>query len=103
MRRTIEHWLYPALTGIAPQHRQRALHRAREEPLDLLELGGIALAIVCVAAITRYTLVDASIATRLTAGFSNFLIALPLLVVGIGPFHVRRVRRGLAEFMKPRK
>lgn len=103
MQRAIENWLYPALTGMAHEHRRLALQRAREEPLDLLEIGGIAFAIVCVTAITRYSLIDASIATRLAAALSNFLIALPLLVVGIGPFHVRRIRRGLAKFMKTRR
>lgn len=102
MQRTIESWIYPALNGIAPQHRKSALHRAREEPLDLVELGGIAVAIICVTAITRYSLLDASVVTRLAAVVANFLIALPLLAVGIGPFHVRRVRRGLAVFMKAR-
>jgi len=87
--------LFPELSRFAADDRTRAIGLARETRLDLLELAGMAAALVAVRAVTRYVLADASWPTRSLVAVMNFFVALPLLVIGLGPFHVRRLRRGL--------
>ena len=55
----------------------------------------MAAALVVVTVLTRFVLGDASWQARSLAPVIDFLIALPLLVIGLAPFHVRRLRRGL--------
>ncbi len=87
--------LLPELGRFPPREQRRAFRVARETPLDFIELAAMAVALVAVTALTRYALADASLATRLVAAAANFAIALPMLVVAFGPFHLRRLRRGL--------
>ena len=87
--------LLPELARFVPAEQDRALRRARETPLDLLELATTAVALVAVTALTRYALADATLASRLLAAAANFAVALPLLAIAIAPLHVRRLRRGL--------
>jgi hypothetical protein len=87
--------LLPELLRFPADDRARAIGLARETRLDLLELAGMAAALVALTALTRYVLGDALWAATSLAAVFNFFIALPLLVVGLGPFHVRRLRRGL--------
>ncbi len=93
------HWLtrllYSELADCAPARRDEALRAARDEPLDLVELCGIGLALVLVVLVTGAGGHEATAMDRLTAAVVDFAVALPLLVVLAGPFHVRRVRRGL--------
>lgn len=87
--------LYPELARCAPAERDAALREARQEPLDLVESLGIGFGLVVAVVMTGYDR-DALTATgRLAAAVVNFAVALPLLVVLAGPFHVRRMRRGL--------
>ncbi len=87
--------LYPELARYAPAQRDEALRAAREEPLDLVEGLGIGLALVFVVLVTGLDRHAATLAERLPAAVLDFAVALPLLVLLAGPFHVRRVRRGL--------
>ena len=87
--------LLPELSRFPAGDRTRAIGLARETPLDLLELVGMAAALVVVTVLTRFVLGDASWQARSLAPVIDFLIALPLLVIGLAPFHVRRLRRGL--------
>lgn len=88
--------LYPELEQVEPRVRAAALARARERELDGVEWTGIGLAMVLAVVATRYS-VPEDIAHRFASAVANFAIAVPLLVVLAGPFHVRRVRRGLRE------
>ena len=69
----------------------------------MLELAGMAAARVVVTALTRYSLADTNIAARLGATLVNFVIAVPLLAACLGPFHLRRLRRGLREQLRGRR
>ena len=99
LRRTIDQWLYPELNRVAPQHRQRALERARSVSFDLLEICGLVAAIAAVTYLTRYGLKDPTIVDRLSAALATLVIAIPQLVLFAGPFLVRRTRRGLRAFL----
>lgn len=99
VRPIIERFLFPELDRIAPQHRERALEQARAGAFDLIEIVGILLGLVLTTALTRYGLRDALISDRLLAALTNFAVALPLLGVLVGPFLIRRTRRGLRCFI----
>ena len=64
-------------------------------PFDVIELLGIAFGLVLTVSITRYALQEAGTLERVAAAALNFAVAVPLLALLIGPFLVRRVRRGL--------
>ena len=94
--------LLPELLQFPEAERDEALRAARDTALDLVELAAMAMGLVAVTALTRYTLADSTLSTRLGAAFANFIVALPLLAVAIGPFHVRRLRRGLRLLLHTR-
>jgi hypothetical protein len=90
-------WLLvlPEIRQFPATERDHALRCARGTALDLVELIGMAAALVCVTALTQVALPDPSLSTRTAAGVLSFVVAVPLLVIGLAPFHLRRLRRGL--------
>jgi hypothetical protein len=98
-RRHVESALYPDLGAVAPHHRERVLKEAKEEPFDLIEWIGILLGLVLAVAATRYGAAELGIVERTFALIVNFAIAIPLLAVLVGPFLVRRTRRGLRRYL----
>ena len=89
--------LLPELHRFPATEQGEALRAARHAEFDVIEWFGMATALVAVTALTRYTLHDAMASTRSAAVALDFVVALPLLVVALGPFHLRRLRRGLRE------
>lgn len=98
-------WLMclPALRGVEPAEREAALRAAREARFDVVELFGMACALVAVTAFTRYAVPAGSLSGRFGAALLNFVVALPLLVLAMAPFHWRRVRRGLHLWIRQRE
>ena len=95
--------LLPELRQFPAAEQDGALKTARDTPLDLLELLSMAGGLVAVTALTRYTLADTAMSTRFAAALLNFAVAIPLLLALLGPFHVRRLRRGLREQLERRR
>jgi hypothetical protein len=93
----LEVLLYPQLRRFPAQERAQALRKAREATFDVVELVGIALGLVLVTALTRYQAEAYDALERVAAVLVNFVIAIPLLLVFVVPFLVRRVRRGLDQ------
>lgn len=89
--------LLPELRKFPEAERDEALQRARETPLDVIELVGMAVGLVVVTALTKYSVPDLSMASRFALALVNFAVAMPLLVAVLGPFHLRRLRRGLRQ------
>lgn len=94
--------LLPELRHFPAAEQDQALQAARDYALDILELLGMAAGLVLVTAITRYSLADWSLSAQFGAAIVNFVVAIPLLVLALGPFHVRRMRRGLREQLQRR-
>jgi hypothetical protein len=94
------HWLYPELKRIDPRDRISALQKAKEGPFDAIELVGIGIALVLVVGLTRYSVTGMGLVARVGAALANFIVAIPLLLIFAGPFYVRRVRRGLREYIQ---
>lgn len=94
--------LLPELRRFPSAEQDEVLRSARRTELDFLELLGMAVGLLIVTALTRFTLEDAGLSTRFLATLTNFAVALPLLAVALGPFHIRRLRRGLREQLRRR-
>lgn len=94
--------LLPELRQFPEAERDHALQQARETALDVIELAGMAVGLVAVTALTKYSVPDPSMASRFALALINFAVAMPLLVAVLGPFHVRRLRRGLREQLHQR-
>lgn len=91
----LETMLYPRLRDFPAEDRAAALRSARRTPFDVIELVGIAVGLILVTAATRYPIGSWSGVERAGVAMANFLVAIPLLLAFVGPFLVRRVRRGL--------
>jgi hypothetical protein len=95
--------LLPELRQFPAAERAEALKAAGNTPLDLLELLSMAAGLVAVTALTHYTLADTAMSTRFASAVLNFGVAIPLLIAFLGPFHIRRLRRGLREQLERRR
>jgi hypothetical protein len=90
--------LLPDLQRLPPEEHAAAIRNAGETELDIVELAGLAVALLLVTWATRYSLADVAAGAGLPlATLLNFAIALPLLAAAFAPFHIRRLRRGLRE------
>lgn len=94
--------LLPELRQFPEAERDQALQRARETSLDVIELVGMAVGLVVVTALTKYSVPDPSMASSFALALINFAVAMPLLVAVLGPFHLRRLRRGLRTQLQNR-
>lgn len=95
-------WLLPELRELPHAEQHEALRHARNTDLEFGELLGMAAGLVLVTAITRYVLLEADWSLRLGAALLNYLVAIPLLALCLGPFHLRRLRRGLRQHLAQR-
>ena len=100
LKRWLEDLLLPELRQIAPHHREPAMKRASEQPIEFLECVGMLLGLVLTVSMTRYATTDLEFGARLALAYANFLLAVPMLAVLIGPFLIRRKRRGLRAFIR---
>lgn len=100
--RNIEKLLYPELKSIAPHHQNHALKQAKEEPFELLEWAGIIFGLVIAVSLTRYAAAGMGAVERIAAALANFVVAVPIIVILVGPFLVRRTRRGLQRYLDGR-
>ena len=99
-KRWSEDLLLPELRHIAPHCREPAMKRAGEEPIEFIEWVGILLGLVLAVSMTRYGTSGLEVSARLGLAAANFLLAVPLLSVLVGPFLIRRRRRGLRAFIR---
>jgi nitrate/nitrite transporter NarK len=95
--------LLPELRRFSSTERAAALRQARSTELDMFELVAMAAGLVLVTALTRYSLPEPSIGTRLVFLLVNAAVAIPSLMVVLGPFHLRRLRRGLRKQLQDRQ
>jgi len=98
----LDEWLYPQLRAFPRPEREKALRKARDGSFDVVELVGIAIGLIVATALTRYTAAGWTHFERLIAIVVNFGLAAPLVAIGVGPFLVRHVRRGLERQIEER-
>jgi len=100
LQERIENFIYPELRPYARSERARLLRKASEMPLDLIEWAGILLGLVIAVSLTRYAVPDFGMANRIAVALINFLVAVPLLAITVGPFLLRRQKRGLRSLLR---
>lgn len=98
----LNHWLFPELRKIDSSEQRDELRKAKETPLDAVELIGLGMALLVTVSLTRYSAAGWGLAERFGAILANVVIAIPVLVVLAGPFYVRRTRRGLRTYLARR-
>jgi hypothetical protein len=84
---------YPQLRDLPPDQWEGVLTQARETAFDAVEWAGILAGIAFAAFALRSGAGESG--SLLTLYLGQFVLALPLLVVLVGPFFLRRTRRGL--------
>lgn len=94
--------LLPELRQFPQAERDHALQRARDTPLEVIEFVGMGVGLVVVTALTKFSFSDLPTASRFALALLNFAVAMPLLVAVLGPFHLRRLRRGLRTELQQR-
>jgi hypothetical protein len=100
VRCEIENLLYPSLRPYGRNDRDRLLRKAAETTLDSIEWTGILVGLVFAVTVTRYSAAGLGLTDRIAVALVNFLVAILLLGVTIGPFLVRRTRRGLRSQLR---
>jgi hypothetical protein len=99
LQERIENFIYPELRPYGRSERARLLRKASETPLDLIEWVGILIGLVIAVSVTRYTVQGFGLADRIAVALTNFLVAVPLLALTVGPFLLRRQKRGLRTLL----
>lgn len=83
----------PELRSLPPGERAEALRAARKLPYDTFELLGIAVGLIVTTLFLTHAL-DSAAGTG-----ARILAACPVAAVAIGPFVLRRTRRGLRRIV----
>lgn len=95
LRRQAMLLLYPQLRAFPMDAWESVLARARHSDFDVQEWIGIVGGVCLVAWLLGQGVVPVDMASRFLGYLLQFVLALPLLIVVVGPFYVRRTRRGL--------
>ena len=90
-------WLYPRLREVPPEGWQSLLGKARDTEFDTLEWVGVVAGVAFVAWAVGRGPVAFTMETAFIGHLLRFVLALPLLAAVVGPFYVRRTRRGLDQ------
>lgn len=96
-------WLYPGLRELPPAERKPVLEQAREIDFDWLEWGGIVGGSAFVAWLLHFDYSALAPQMLMVIPVLQYVLALPLLAIVVGPFYVRRTRRGLDRELDRRK
>jgi len=84
---------YPRLRDLPPDQWEGILNRARNTEFDAIEWAGIMAGVAFAAFALRSGAGEPE--SLFTRYLGQFVLALPLLMVLVGPFFLRRTRRGL--------
>ena len=94
---------YPALGQLPHSKWDEALKRARDTDFDTIEWIGLLAGVAFVTYMLRFEADHAAALSLPARYFVQFLVAVPLLVLVVGPFYLRRTRRDLEEQVKHRR
>lgn len=101
IKRTVLAWTLPLIVQIPLSEWDEALKQAREAPFDMVERIGVLAATVFTTYLLRFDADEAGISLQIRFA-AQFLTAIPLLILFAGPFYLRCLRRGLAQFIARR-
>lgn len=97
LKRIAHLWAYPALRRLPPAEWNAALKKARQTNFDRTEWIGILAGITFATYLLRPDAEQAAALSLPVRYFIQFIAAVPLLILVVGPFYVRRTRRGLDQ------
>lgn len=103
IKRTLLIWALPRITEIGPGEWEDALKRARETDFDSIEWIGLLAGIAFTTYLLRFDAEQAAVLSLPAKYFAQFLAAVPLLALFVGPFYLRRTRRGLDQEIERRR
>jgi|JI10StandDraft_1071094.scaffolds.fasta_scaffold356520_2 hypothetical protein len=87
----------PRLDELPPGERERAVEQARQIEFDATERIGLVAGVVLTAYLLRFDVAQAQAMSLPLRYLMQFVSALPLLALLVGPFLLRRTRRGLEQ------
>ena len=93
----------PRLDALPPGEREKAAEQARQIEFDATERIGIVAGVVLAAYLLRFDPAQAQALSLPLRYLIQFISALPLLALLVGPFLLRRTRRGLDEVIAARR
>lgn len=94
---------YPALRRLPFAQWSDALGQARKTEFDLIERIGILAAVAVVAYLLRLEAQQAATLSLPMRYLAQFLAAALLIIPAVGPFYLRRTRRGLDQELERRR
>jgi len=89
-------WALPRLVELPPSSWDSAIRNARQVDFDRVERIGILAGVAFVAYLLRISPEQAASISLPMIYFVQFVEAVPLLVLTVGPVFLRRTRRGIA-------
>lgn len=95
-------WALPRLTELPKKDWPDAMARARDIDFDWIERTAIVAAVACAAYLLEFDPAQAEGLSMPARFLFQVLVSLPLLALLLGPFYLRRARRGLDRIIHQR-
>lgn len=95
IRRAFLIWMLPRLPELSEHEWDAVLKRIRETEFDTIEWLGVMAGVVFITYFLRFDPEIAATISPVMRYLVQFVAAFPLLVLIVGPFYLRRLRRGL--------
>jgi len=102
IRRTLLLWALPRLDQFEAAEWEDVQRRASETDFDFFEWGGVLAGVVFVTYLMRFSPDQATLPLPLLYVI-QFVAAVPLLLLAVGPFYLRNMRRGLDQEIERRR
>lgn len=103
LRRNLLIWAMPRLIELPAGEWERAAQLARNVEFDAVERIAIVAGVVFTAYVLRFDPEQAATLSVFSRYLIQFLTAVPILLVVVGPFMLRRARRGLDQVIAARR
>ena len=103
LRRNFLGWAMPRLVELPPGEWDHAVQLARNVEFDMVERIAIVAGVVFTAYALRFDPEQAATLSVFARYLGQFLMAVPVLFLVVGPFMLRRARRGLDQVIAARR
>ena len=97
VKRGVLAWALPHIVQLPPAEWNDALKQARETNFDLIERLGVVAGVALSTWLLRSDAAEFALPIRFVA---QFIAAVPLLTLVVGPFYLRCLRRGLDQVIE---
>ena len=101
LRRHLLAWALPQIVPLPPGEWDDAVKQARETNFDAIERIGVLAGIAFTTHLLRFDVSESEISLPIRF-VAQFVVAIPLLILLVGPFYLRCLRRGLDHVIERR-